>query len=730
MAETNTGGSSEETISAYFVFFSFLLALTLVLSKLLHDSKKLSNVLPEAGMILLVGMTAGFCVHWWFGDERIAGVRGMEAEQQQNDDDGGQQVDYEQLAQNVLSFSPDVFFVALLPPIIFNGGYHLRRELFFRHIVPIALLAIAGTLLSALIIAFFLELVTFLGLNGDFRPTLTELLTFGALISATDPVSTLAVFQAKRVDPQLFYLVFGESCLNDAVGLVLFETFCKFVMRDNGAGKIAMGVFDFVMGFLLDSVASPLLGWICAIGAALLFKHMDFRSNKLLELSIYLLIMYVPFLVAEVLELSGIVTILVTGVAAKHYVEPNLSELTQDTADVIFRLAAHLAETSIFLELGLSVFGVTEFLMWRFILWSLLACLMARACHVYPIAVLFNQSLQKEQPCNIWGYRLREGIDGIMKMECGQADSNKSNSENSSNNNDVSTNSSSSSNQNKRKHKGGNQELKEHLNDFSNPNPIERCDSKESTSSRTSQQSHASQREREKQPQESPPHRSITHGDSIATLTPIQKRDMKIRPKTAHMLWFSGLRGAVAYACVRSFPDTFDHQKQFMSTTMMIVLITVFIMGGATEKMLHVLDIETDVNENQYMEAWRQSEQAPKPGFWHMIDERFVQKYVIRDYDTSTNDDTTTTKNGNAASEGKGNATAATTSSNDNSNNRRDKLRRIDQSSRSTTDNTPSGIEMTESGHYDTLHEMGASVPASAKRKPSSLFDFGMSKTV
>ncbi|MCC5321541.1 cation:proton antiporter, partial [Staphylococcus aureus] len=44
-----------------------------------------------------------------------------------------------------------------------------------------------------------------------FTPTLTELFTFGALISSTDPVSTLAVFQAKRVDPQLFYLVFGES---------------------------------------------------------------------------------------------------------------------------------------------------------------------------------------------------------------------------------------------------------------------------------------------------------------------------------------------------------------------------------------------------------------------------------------------------------------------------------------------------------------------------------------
>ena len=85
---------------------------------------------------------------------------------------------------------------------------------------------------------------------------------------------------------------------------------------------------------------------------------------------------------AEVLGLSGIVTILVSGIAARHYVEPNLSTTTQDVADVIFRLSAHVAETSIFLELGLSVFSIAEFLEWRFIGWSLLACLVARACHV------------------------------------------------------------------------------------------------------------------------------------------------------------------------------------------------------------------------------------------------------------------------------------------------------------------------------------------------------------
>jgi len=267
--------STTEGISAYFVLFSFLLAVVMVLSKLLHSHPVLASILPEAGMILLVGMIAGFFVNLFVPEQQDVVVA---------DDDNAD----DSVAQSLLSFSPEVFFIALLPPIIFNSGYHLRRELFFRHIVPIVLFAVVGTTLSALCVAFLLKGVTGLDLTGDFDPTLTELLTFGALISATDPVTTLTVMQAKRVDPHLFYLVFGESVLNDAVGLVLFKSFAKFVARDNGAGKVAVGMVEFIIGFCLDALGSPILGLVCGCGAALLFKYVDMRSTRLLELSLYM----------------------------------------------------------------------------------------------------------------------------------------------------------------------------------------------------------------------------------------------------------------------------------------------------------------------------------------------------------------------------------------------------------------------------------------------------------
>jgi sodium/hydrogen exchanger 8 len=152
---------SEEGISAYFVLFSALLAIVLVLSKLLHDRPILNSFLPESGMVLLVGMATGFVINL-FVDVRVVEPVGDDASNNNND---------EFFVQTLLSFSPVVFMIVLLPPIIFNSGYHLRKELFFRHFVPISLFAVAGTLISSLSITFLLGILKLFDLFGDFAPS-------------------------------------------------------------------------------------------------------------------------------------------------------------------------------------------------------------------------------------------------------------------------------------------------------------------------------------------------------------------------------------------------------------------------------------------------------------------------------------------------------------------------------------------------------------------------------
>ena len=61
------------------------------------------------------------------------------------------------------------------------------------------------------------------GVPKDFNSSIIFPLLFGSLISATDPVTVLAIFHDLHVDFDLYSLVFGESVLNDAVAIVLFR---------------------------------------------------------------------------------------------------------------------------------------------------------------------------------------------------------------------------------------------------------------------------------------------------------------------------------------------------------------------------------------------------------------------------------------------------------------------------------------------------------------------------
>jgi NhaP-type Na+/H+ or K+/H+ antiporter len=99
---------------------------------------------------------------------------------------------------------------------------------------------------------------------------------------------------------------------------------------------------------------------------ALVFKHLDLSDQKVLELSLYMLVMYIPFILAEITILSGIVTIFFTGMSARRYIEPNVSNETKQHAMAIFKVSAYLAETCIFLELGLTNFEFFGSFEWKF----------------------------------------------------------------------------------------------------------------------------------------------------------------------------------------------------------------------------------------------------------------------------------------------------------------------------------------------------------------------------
>jgi sodium/hydrogen exchanger-like protein 6/7 len=127
--------------------------------------------------------------------------------------------DYEDKA----TFDPEIFFNVLLPPIIFHAGYSMKRKHFFKNFGAILLFAFFGTLLSAFCTGGFMYIIVSMFSSIRSYVSFSDCLFFGAIISATDPVTVLAIFNDQKVNVNLYALIFGESILNDAVSIILSQ---------------------------------------------------------------------------------------------------------------------------------------------------------------------------------------------------------------------------------------------------------------------------------------------------------------------------------------------------------------------------------------------------------------------------------------------------------------------------------------------------------------------------
>ena len=92
-----------------------------------------------------------------------------------------------------ISFDGNWFLRILVPPIIFEAALSIDKRSFNRHVVPILIYAVLGTLVATYLTAAVVHHGT-AALSKWCTPIpYVEALTFGALISSIDPIATLSV---------------------------------------------------------------------------------------------------------------------------------------------------------------------------------------------------------------------------------------------------------------------------------------------------------------------------------------------------------------------------------------------------------------------------------------------------------------------------------------------------------------------------------------------------------
>ncbi|XP_060639304.2 sodium/hydrogen exchanger 3 isoform X2 [Anolis sagrei] len=285
-----------------------------------HLSHKVTTVVPESVLLIILGLLLGGIV--------LA-------------------------ADHIASFTltPNVFFFYLLPPIVLDAGYFMPNRLFFGNLGTILLYAVVGTIWNAATTGLSLYGVYLSGIMGELQSGWLDFLLFGSLIAAVDPVAVLAVFEEVHVNDVLFIIVFGESLLNDAVTVVLYNVFDSFVSI--GAENITAGdCIKGIVSFFVVSIGGTLIGVIFALLLSFITRFT--KHVRIIEPGFVFVVSYLSYLTAEMLSLSAILAITFCGICCQKYVKANISEQSATTVRYTMKMLASGAETIIFMFLGIS----------------------------------------------------------------------------------------------------------------------------------------------------------------------------------------------------------------------------------------------------------------------------------------------------------------------------------------------------------------------------------------
>ncbi|XP_052630094.1 sodium/hydrogen exchanger 7 isoform X1 [Harpia harpyja] len=318
-----------------------------------------------------------------------------------------------------VTFDPEVFFNILLPPIIFHAGYSLKKRHFFRNLGSILAYAFLGTAVSCFIIGNLMygvvKLMKLVGQLSD-KFYYTDCLLFGAIISATDPVTVLAIFNELHADVDLYALLFGESVLNDAVAIVLSSSIVAYQPTgENTHAFDAAAFFKSVGVFLGIFSGSFMMGAVTGVVTALISKFTKLHCFPLLETALFFLMSWSTFLLAEACGFTGVVAVLFCGITQAHYTYNNLSVESRSRTKQLFEVLHFLAENFIFSYMGLALFTFQKHIFSPvFIIGAFIAIFLGRAAHIYPLSFLLNLGRRHKISWNFQHMMMFSGLRGAM----------------------------------------------------------------------------------------------------------------------------------------------------------------------------------------------------------------------------------------------------------------------------------------------------------------------------
>lgn len=273
------------------------------------------------------------------------------------------------IGEREINVSPDIFLGILVPPLIFEAAFQVKARDLLKDLVPILSLSILGVLLTTFLVSGVL-------LYGTDFPLAIAFL-FGSLIAATDPVAVVALFRSLGVPHRLLLLLEGESLFNDGTAIVLFNLMLAFAVT----GEFSLG--QSLLNFIFVSGGGLLTGFILGF---LISQAISIIENALIETTLTTVLAFGSYIVAEQFGVSGVLAVVAAGLVSGNLGPQRMAPTTRILVFNFWDYAAFLANSFVFLLIGLQIDLNILLTDWQAILWAILAVLVSRAASIYGLS--------------------------------------------------------------------------------------------------------------------------------------------------------------------------------------------------------------------------------------------------------------------------------------------------------------------------------------------------------
>lgn len=279
----------------------------------------------------------------------------------------------------LVNLSPSLILFIFLPPLLFEAAWNLRWNNLKKDLFPIFLYAVLGVLITILGVA--------LGLNQLAGLSLVTALLVGASLSATDPISVIALFRELGVDRRLSTLMEGESLFNDGMAVVAFSFLTSFAL-----GQTELSPQPILLKFSVVVGVGVGVGCLIGFGISYLTQRFDL---PLVEQSLTLVSAYGTYLITENLGGSGVIAVVTMGLILGNFGSRiGMNPRTRVIVSEFWEFLAFFVNSIVFLLIGdqihFSVLGENL----EIIAITIASMILMRALSIYGLGWLSNRWIQ------------------------------------------------------------------------------------------------------------------------------------------------------------------------------------------------------------------------------------------------------------------------------------------------------------------------------------------------